>query len=420
MTAIGLRLFVLVSASASCMLAVAGCSPNAPTALKKAPELTVTVARPLLKPVLEYREFTGRTEAVGFVEVKARVNGYINKVAFTDGDEVKQGDLLFEIDPRPFQAEVSRAEAKLVSDQAKHREISAEYARNKILHDRRSLSLEELQQSEAARDVAAANIDADKAEIARVKLDLEFSRVTAPVAGRTSKAMIREGNLIAGQATGSPVLTTIVPQSPIYVYFDVDERRLIEHLERISKKNVAPEHVKEARMKVEMGLSNGTDFPFLGMVDFADNRIDPTTGTMKVRAVFENPKRLLTPGLFARVRIPDDAPHQAILIPDMAVLTDQSLKYVWVVDSAGKVARRNIKLGKVNQGLREVAEGLSADDQVIILGIQKVREAATVSPKLVTFDDRGEVVQPEAAAKSPESAAKSTDAAKTQDKAQAK
>lgn len=377
-----------------------GCAPSKPAATK-APELVVTVAHPQGRSIVNYREYTGRTDSVGFVEVRARVNGYISKVAFEEGSQVKPGDLLFEIDPRPFKAEVDRAEAKLVSDQAKLRELSAEYARNKVLHDRRALSLEELQQSEAARDVAAANIEADKAEIAKAKLDLEFSRVVAPVAGRTSRANIREGNLISGQATGSPILTTIVPQSPIYVYFDVDERRLIEHLKMISQKNVAPEHIKEAKMAVEMGLSNGTDFPFAGSVDFADNQVDSSTGTMKVRAVFDNSKHLLTPGLFARVRIPEQEPHAAILIPDMALLTDQGLKYVWVVDAAGKVSRRNVKLGNVSQGLREVTEGLKTDDLVIVIGIQKVREGATVSPKVVTFDDKGQVTQPDAAKAAP-------------------
>lgn len=383
---------------ASLLMIPAGCAPEKPVAVKP-PELVVTVAHPQARSIVNYKQYTGRTDSVGFVEVRARVNGYISKVAFAEGSEVKPGDLLFEIDPRPFKAEVDRTEAKLVSDQARLREISAEYARNKVLHDRRALSLEELQQSEAARDVAAANIEADKAEIAKAKLDLEFSRVVAPVAGRTSRANIKEGNLISGQATGSPILTTIVPQSPIYVYFDVDERRLIEHLKTISQKNVSPDHIKDAKMVVEMGLSNGTDYPFAGLVDFADNQVDSSTGTMKVRAVFDNAKRLLTPGLFARVRIPEQEPHAAILIPDMALLTDQGLKYVWVVDGAGKVSRRNVKLGTVDQGLREVTEGLKAEDVVVLIGIQKVREGATVTPKMVSFDDHGQVQQPEAAAK---------------------
>jgi RND family efflux transporter MFP subunit len=342
------------------------------------------------KSVLSYDEFTGRTEAVGLVEVRARVSGYLNKVAFDEGSEVKKGDLLFEIDPRPFQAELDRIQARLTSDEAKLRELTAEYTRNKVLHDRRALSLEELQQSEAARDVAAANINATKAEISKAKLDLEFSRVTAPIAGRVSRAEIKEGNLISPQTGNSPILTTIVPQSPIYVYFDVDERRLIRHLKMINDKNLTPERIKEAKMTVDLGLSDTTDYPFHGSIDFADNQVDASTGTMKVRGVFENPKRLLTPGLFARVRIPETAPHQAVLIPDMAILTDQNLKYVWTVN-AGKVARRNIKLGNVIQGVREVAEGLKPEEQVIVIGIQKVREASTVTPKLMTFDDFGQI-----------------------------
>lgn len=376
------------------LLFAIGCSGTAPT-ISKPPELVVTVAYPVQKSVISYDEFTGRTEAVGLVEVRARVSGYLNKVAFTEGSEVKQGDLLFEIDPRPFQADLDRAQARLASDEAKLREVSAEYARNKVLHDRRALSLEELQQSEAARDVAAANISATKAEIAKAKLDLEFSRVTAPISGRVSRAEIKEGNLISPQSGSSPILTTIVPQSPIYVYFDVDERRLIRHLKMISEKNLTPERIKEAKMAVDLGLSDTTDYPFHGTIDFADNQVDPGTGTMKVRGVFDNPKRLLTPGFFARIRIPETEPHQAVLIPDMAILTDQNLKYVWTVDAGGKVSRRNIKLGPVIQGVREVAEGLKPEEQVVVIGIQKVREGATVSPKKVTFDDYGQV-KPEA------------------------
>ena len=371
------------------LLLLNGCSSTAPT-ISKPPELVVTVAHPVQKSVVSYDEFTGRTEAVGLVEVRARVSGYLNKVAFEEGSEVKKGDLLFEIDPRPFQADLDRIQARLTSDEAKLRELTAEYTRNKVLHDRRAISLEELQQREAARDVAAANINATKAEISKAKLDLEFSRVTAPIAGRVSRAEIKEGNLISPQTGNSPILTSIVPQSPIYVYFDVDERRLIRHLKMISDKNLTPERIKEAKMTVDLGLSDSTDYPFHGSIDFADNQVDASTGTMKVRGVFENPKRLLTPGLFARVRIPETTPHQAVLIPDMAILTDQNLKYVWTVN-AGKVARRNIKLGNVIQGVREVAEGLNPEEQVIVIGIQKVREGATVTPKLLTFDDFGQV-----------------------------
>ena len=378
------------------LLFIIGCSNSAPT-ISKPPELTITSAHPVLKSITSYDEFTGRTEAVGMVEVRSRASGYLNKVAFVDGTEVKKGDLLFEIDPRPFVAEVERTQAKLSSDEAKLRELTAEYARNKALHDRRAVSLEELQQSEAARDVAAANINGTKAEIAKAKLDLEFTRVVAPVSGRISRAEVREGNLISAQASGSAVLTTIVPQSPIYVYFDVDERRLIEHLKQISSKNLPPERIKEANMPVDLGLSNSSNFSFHGSIDFADNQVNASTGTMKIRAVFENPKRLLTPGMFARVRIPEQSPHQAVLIPDMAILTDQNLKYVWLVDSSGSVSRRTIKLGQVTQGLREVASGLKAEDEIVIIGIQKVREGAKVSTKLVTFDDLGQVVQGDSA-----------------------
>jgi RND family efflux transporter MFP subunit len=360
--------------------------------------VNVSVAKPVVRQIKDVDEFTGRTEAVGFVEVRARVGGYLQKVAFKDGAEVKAGDVLFEIDPRPYQAELDRAQAKRTADEAKLRELSAVYARNKILHDRRALSLEELQESEAARDVVAANIAADKAEIDTAKLDLEFSRVIAPVAGRVSRAEVREGNLIAAQVTGSPILTTIVPQSPIYVYFDVDERRFLEYLKNMSSRETTLDKISEAGLKVRLSLADNADFPFEGVVDFADNKVSATTGTLRVRAVFDNTKRLMAPGMFARLRIDSRESHEALLIPDIAVLTDQGLKYVWVVDDKGVVARRDIRLGKSTQGVREVMGGLNATDTVIVVGIQRVREGATVIPKTIAFDDFGRVV-PEAAAK---------------------
>lgn len=384
----------------------AGCSESKPR-VSKPPDLTVSVAKPSVHDMKDVDEFTGRTEAVGLVEVRARVGGYLQKVAFKEGAEVKAGDLLFEIDPRPFQAEVDRAEAKRISDEAKLRELTAEYARNKILHDRRALSLEELQQSEAARDVIAANIAADKAELEKAKLDMEFSRITAPVAGRVSRAEVREGNLISGQPGGSPVLTTIVPQTPIYVYFDVDERRMLAYLKDISNRGKSLDKVAEAGIKVRLGLSDGRDFPFEGVVDFADNQVNATTGTLKVRAVFDNSKRLLTPGLFARLRIESQESRPAISIPDIAVLTDQSSKYVWVVEAGGLVARRDIRLGKSIQGLREVVEGLSADDTVIVLGIQRVREGAKVVARAVSFDEFGRVISEKGEGDSKSAGAKS-------------
>lgn len=385
------RTRVVILAASLAGFPAMGCSKAKPQ-IVKAPELSVSVAKPLEREIRDIDEFTGRTEAVGFVEVRARVGGYLQKVAFKEGTEVKAGDLLFEIDPRPFQAELDRAQAKQMSDEARLRELTAEYARNKILHDRRALSLEELQQSEAAKDVAAANIAADKADVDKANLDLEFSRIIAPVAGRVSRAEVREGNLISGQVTGSPVLTTIVPQSPIYVYFDVDERRFLAYLKNLAVRETSIDKVAEADLKVRLSLADSTDFPFEGTVDFADNRVNATTGTLRVRAVFDNSKRLMTPGLFARLKMESKETHKAVLIPDIAILTDQSSKFVWVVDEKGVVARRDIRLGKSVQGVREVVEGLKAVDTVIVLGIQRVREGATVVPKLVAFDDFGRVV----------------------------
>lgn len=372
---------------------IAACSPNMQRQLAKPPELTVTTARPVSREIADTSDFTGRTESIGRVEVRSRVTGYLTKVNFAEGQEVKKGELLFEIDPRPFQSKVDAVKAKLKADEAKLREYTAEYLRNKALHDRRALSLEELQQSEAKRDVVSAQIEGDKAELAQANLDLEFSQITAPVDGRVGDAAVREGNLIAAQSPTASPLTTIVPQNPMYVYFDVDERTYIERLKKIRAENIPPDRIKEAKMKVLLGLADTKDFGFEGVIDFADNRVDPSTGTIRVRAMFDNSKRLLAAGLFARIRIVDEKPHTAILFPELALLTDQGLKYVWVVDESGKVARRNLQLGTKIDGLREITSGLGVNDQVILIGIQKVREGATVKTELVTFDDTGQVVQ---------------------------
>lgn len=372
---------------------IAACSPNMQRQLAKPPELTVTTARPVSREIADTSDFTGRTESIGRVEVRSRVTGYLTKVNFAEGQEVKKGELLFEIDPRPFQSKVDAVKSKLKADEAKLREYTAEYLRNKALHDRRALSLEELQQSEAKRDVVSAQIEGDKAELAQANLDLEFSQITAPVDGRVGDAAVREGNLIAAQSPTASPLTTIVPQNPMYVYFDVDERTYIERLKKIRAENIPPDRIKEAKMKVLLGLADTKDFGFEGVIDFADNRVDPSTGTIRVRAMFDNSKRLLAAGLFARIRIVDEKPHTAILFPELALLTDQGLKYVWVVDESGKVARRNLQLGTKIDGLREITSGLGVNDQVILIGIQKVREGATVKTELVTFDDTGQVVQ---------------------------
>jgi RND family efflux transporter MFP subunit len=382
-----------ITAFCCLLMMIPACAPQAGRQLAKPPELTVTTAKPVSRQIADSSEFTGRTESIGRVEVRSRVSGYLVKVHFKEGQEVKKGELLFEIDPRPFQAKIGEAEAKLKADEAKLRELTAEYLRNKALHDRRALSLEELQQSEAKKDVVSAEILGDKAALDQAKLDLEFSRIIAPVDGRTGDAALREGNLVSNQSPNTPALTTIVPQNPMYVYFDVDERTYIERLKKIRAENIPPDRIRDAKIQIQMGLADSRDFPFEGVIDFVDNRVDPSTGTIRARAVFDNSKRLLAAGFFTRVRINDEKSHAAILFPELAILTDQGLKYLWVVDAAGKVSRKNVRLGTKYDGLREITEGLSIDDQIILIGIQKVREGATVKTELVTFDDAGQVAK---------------------------
>jgi RND family efflux transporter MFP subunit len=378
-------------------LTLAGCQSESPS-LAQTPRLTVTVAAPLEREIFDYTEFTGRTEAINEVQVQARVSGYLTRVRFQEGTEVEKDQPLFEIDKRPYQAELDRAQAQLKADQARLEIATITFNRYQNLLARNAASREDFDRSLAERNEAAAAIDADKAAIARAQLDVDFCDIKAPVAGRTGRALITEGNLITIPVGGSSTLTTIIPQDPMYVYFDVPERNVIRYLERARERSVSPSSIKQANIAVEMGLAEGEAYPFRGTLDFVDNTVDPSTGTMKVRAVFLNPDRRLTAGLFARVRIPEPETHRALLLPERALGTDQGLKFVWIVNPQGTVERREVTLGTRRGGLREVVSGLQPDDRVVITGIQRVREGAEVEVRLVTFDEEtGAEVTAEAA-----------------------
>jgi RND family efflux transporter MFP subunit len=228
----------------------------------------------------------------------------------------------------------------------------------------------------------------------RAALDVEFCDVTAPIDGRVGRVQVTEGNLIAAGATGSPTLTTIVSQDPIYVYFRPDERSLLEYLRRRSENlDLSAKTIQEAKIPVDLSLADtGDDYPYHGVIDFADNQVDPSTGTITVRGAFDNSQKQLTPGLFARVRIGSPNTHPALLIPERAIQSDQNRKYVWVVRDDGTVDRRDITLSNQPGALREATKGLKADDRVIIRGMQRARDGAKVVAEAARFDDRGNVI----------------------------
>jgi RND family efflux transporter MFP subunit len=375
---------------ANCLLAL-GCRRE-PPAVASLPPPQVSVAAPLEREVVDFDEFTGRIAAVEEVEVRARVRGYLLKVNFTEGAEVKQGDVLFEIDPRPFQAELDAAKGQVAQWEAKLARAEADVTRNERLLPKGAASQKDLDTAIAERGEARAAIQSARAQVERAALDVEFAKVTAPISGRVSRANVTKGNLVnAGGADTTP-LTTIVSLDPIYVYFDVDERALLQYQQAARKRIGGSERiptVKEAKIPVYLGLSTESGFPHEGLVDFANNQVNAQTGTIQLRGVFANANRVFTPGLFARVRVPVSDKYQAVLVPDRAIGTDQGQKYLLAVNDKNVVEYRAVKMGRLHDGLRVIEEGLKPGELVIVNGIQRARPGLTVDPQRVEVTTLG-------------------------------
>ena len=339
------------------------------------PTAAVTVSQPAEREVFEWDEYSGRLDAVDSVELRARVSGYLQSVNFKDGADVKKGDLLFVIDPRPYQADLDRTLADLAQAQSRLDLASNELARAQRLIESKTISVEEADTRVKNKTEADAALQSARAGGETAKLTLEYTHITAPIAGRTSRRLMTEGNLI--NSSQSPVLTTIVSLDPIYCYFDADERSVLKYqqLAREGKRN----NIRDGKVICELELANETGYPHKGTLDFVDNRIDPATGTLKVRAIFPNAERILQPGFFARVRVPGTGKYPALLIPDQAVGTDQDKKSVMVVTEENKAEYRVVKLGPMIDGLRVVREGLKPKEWVIVNGLMMVRQGAPVT-----------------------------------------
>lgn len=341
------------------------------------PLVKVTVATPIAKPVDEWDEFTGRLAAIETVEVRPRVSGFLEKVNFQEGADVKAGDLLFTLDARPFQAVVDRLDADL--SRAKTRaELSRLEAKNAdSLFKSRAISQEEYEQRIKLATESDQNVRAAEAALRAAKLDLEFTEVRAPISGRISNARVTAGNLVMGGGNSGSILTTIVSLDPIYCYIEVDERSALKYrdLYRKGKRDSALFQKIPARM----GLATDTSFPHNGTVDFVDNQLNANTGTIRARAVFPNADRLMAPGFFARVQIPGSGTYEGMLIRDTAIGNDQGRSFVMLVDDKNTVVYRPIKLGPMLDGLRVVREGLKATDKVIINGLMAVRSGTQVN-----------------------------------------
>ncbi|HAU8264406.1 Efflux pump periplasmic linker BepF [Phytobacter ursingii] len=345
-----------------------GCDNSvAQNAAPQAP--AVSAADVVVKSISQWDSFNGRIEAVESVQLRPRVSGYIDKVNYTEGQEVKKGEVLFTIDDRTYRAALEQAQATLARAKTQASLAQSEANRTDKLINTNLVSREEWEQRRSAASQAQADIRAAQAAVDTAQLNLDFTKVTAPIDGRASRALITSGNLVTAGDSAS-VLTTLVSQKTVYVYFDVDESTYL-HYQNLARSGQGASN-NHLALPVEIGLTGEDGYPHQGKVDFLDNQLTPSTGTIRMRALLDNAQRQFTPGLFARVRLPGSAEFQATLIDDKAVLTDQDRKYVYIVDKEGKAQRRDITPGRLAEGLRIVQQGLKPGDKVIVDGLQKV------------------------------------------------
>ena len=357
-----------------------GCSSSAQP---KAPApVEVSVAEVICKQLGDSDEFTGRLEAVNAVEVRPRVSGYLQSVHFKEGAVVRQGELLFQIDPRPFQAEVDRLKGDLSQARAQRSRAQSDFERAERLHNNDGMSAEEYDRRAAVRNEAEARIASTEAALRGAELNLEFTRVKAPITGRVGRAEITEGNLVEGGAGQIKPLTSLVSLDPIYVYFDVDEQTYLKYA-RVTQTHGTSSH--DLRSAARLGLADEDGFPHVGQVSFVDNQVSSSTGTIRLRATFANKNLALTPGLFARIRLQGGGARSGCLAKDEAVVTDLNQKYVFVVGTNNILTYRPVKLGPMTEGLRVVRDGLREGDVIVVSGLQRVRPGAAVTPKKVSM-----------------------------------
>jgi RND family efflux transporter MFP subunit len=356
-------------------LAVAACSKPVP----QRPPAEVTVAPAIGKQVTDWDEFAGHFESVDAVEIRPRVSGFVQRVAFTEGAIVRRGDPLFYIDARPYQAEVDRASADLERARTRAQLAQGEHERAQRLVATQAISREELDSRSSSKAEGDAAVRAAAAALETAKLNLEWTVVRAPITGRVSRAAVTPGNLVQAGPPSATLLTTIVSLDPIYVYFDSDEQAYLKY--------VGAMRARSSELPVYVGLTNETGFPHKGKLDFVDNRLDAGAGTIRVRAVVPNPTQLFVPGLFARVRLVGNEPHAVTLIQDQAIGTDQDRKFVLILKPDSSVEYRPVTLGKLVDGLRVVDTGLTPGEDVVINGLLRVRPGMKVLAKRSTMAD---------------------------------
>ncbi len=371
---------LLPFAATSLLLATVSCGPNSeagPAAAQTPPPPTVTIAPVEVRTVAETTEFTGRLGAVDDVEVRPRVSGYLETVEFQSGELVKRGDVLFTIDGRYYAATLSSAEAAVEQARVRLENSNKEAERAANLLQSRAISAEESESRTSRQAEARAALLAAEAARDSAKLDVEYTRVVAPIDGRVSRALVTRGNFVSGVSGANTMLTTIVSVDPIYVYVDVDESSLLT-LQRLMRENALP-HDEKGRVKVDLGLADEEGFPRSGVVESLGNQVDPGTGSILMRILVDNPNGILLPGLFARARVPTTAKKPTLLVNPRAIGTDQSQKFVYVVGDDSTAQRRTIDMGPLLDGKRIVRSGLEAGDRIIVNGLQRVRPGTPVT-----------------------------------------
>jgi multidrug efflux system membrane fusion protein len=376
----------IVFASFAVAVLAAGCSQTA-AQQGPPPPPQVTVAPVIEREVTEWDEFTGRLQAVDSVEVRPRVSGLVSAVRFDEGAIVRRGDPLFQLDPRPFQAEVDRLRAELARTRATSQRAASELQTAERLRAENAIAKEEHDRRAAFAQESTAQSAAVEAALRAAELNLEFTLVTSPIDGRVGRAIVTEGNLVSSGPGEATLLTTVVSLDPVYAYFDADEQIFLKYTAAAGSQRSAGTKGPALRsgrsgpqLPIRMALANDEDFPRAGHLDFLDNQLDGATGTIRGRAVFRNTDGQLTPGLFVRLRLAGTASYRGLLVQDRAVGTDLSKKFVYVVGPKNEIQYRSVTLGPIVDGLRVVRGGLEAGESVVVNGLQRVRPGVQVTP----------------------------------------
>jgi len=353
-----------------------GCSGTPPASRDPGPP-EVTWAYPTVEKLTETTDMTGALAAVDFVEVRPRVSGFILEVRLKDGEEVTAGKVLFEIDPAPYKATLDQAKAQVASYEAQFKLADADLARNAKLIGSGAVSREEYDQTVAKKAVALAEIDGARAALARAQLDYDWTKVTAPIAGRADRVLVTKGNVVTGGLSQGTVLTTIVSTDKVYAYFDVNEQVFDYYIDQVKKGRFTKE---EKGVPVQLALQGDKGYPHKGTIDFSGNRFSPSTGSLQLRAVIDDPGKEMVAGRQIKARVPLSNPYDAVLIPDEALVSDLGKKIVYVIDDKDVARARPVTIGPKSHGLRVIPAGLEKTDRVVVKGQQRLRPDVTVKP----------------------------------------